>query len=212
MLQYLYADQLQSYPKLQKSMFQDRACQFKDRLDWEVTVDENGFEIDAYDGMNPMYAIWSDENGRHAGSMRVLPTTGPCMTNDHFQNITGGAITSPLIWESTRFCLSRDLGREAGKISAGIMLAGCEIGLNFGLLHAVGVFDPRMVRIYRMLGWAPEVIGEQGDGKDKICVGLWEFSNSIRDLLCEKAGVAPHQSKTWFDQSFNTGNFLAEVA
>jgi acyl homoserine lactone synthase len=212
MLHYLYADQLNAFPTLRKSMFQDRACQFKDRLNWEVEVDENGFETDQYDAQNPMYAIWADEQGRHCGSMRVLPTTGPCMTNDHFSEVAGGTITSPLIWESTRFCLSRDLGPDAGKISAGIMLAGCEIGLNFGLKHAVGVFDPRMVRIYRMMGWAPEIIGETGAGRDKICVGLWEFSRSVRDLLCDKAGVAPATSLHWFNQSFNIPTSVALVA
>jgi acyl homoserine lactone synthase len=104
------------------------------------------------------------------------------------------------------------LDKDAGKVSAGIMLAGCEIGLNFGLQHAVGVFDPRMVRIYRMMGWAPEIIGETGVGRDKICVGLWEFSKGVRNLLCDRANVAPETSQIWFNQSFNIPNTLAEVA
>lgn len=202
MLSYIYANDLARFPVLQSQMFRDRADQFKRRLDWDVRVDENGLETDEYDAMNPLYVIWQRPDGGHGGSMRVLPTTGPCLTNDHFSEVAGGAITSPLIWESTRFCLSPRAGGQSARISAALMLAGCEIGLNFGLKHAVGVFDPRMVRIYRSLGWAPEILGSVGAGRAKICVGLWEFSRATRDILADKAGVTAYQSAAWFRMSF----------
>lgn len=202
MLSYIYANDLARFPVLQSEMFRDRADQFKRRLNWDVRVDDDGLETDEYDAMNPLYVIWQTPTGRHGGSMRVLPTTGPCLTNDHFSQIAGGTITSPLIWESTRFCLSPRAGAQSARISAALMLAGCEIGLNFGLKHAVGVFDPRMVRIYRGLGWAPEILGSMGEGRGKICVGLWEFDRATRDTLAKKAGVSPYQSAAWFRMSF----------
>lgn len=202
MLHYLYADELNSKPVLKNAMFKDRATQFADRLGWEVTVDAYGEERDEYDNLNPLYVIWQRSDGSHGGSMRALPTTGQCMTNDHFKTITGGEIQSPLIWESTRFCLSPSAGKDAGRISAAIMLAGAEIGLKFGLKHAVGVFDARMVRIYRALGWSPEILGSSGEGRNRISVGLWEFSEEIRLQLCDKAKVAPGLSAFWIDQAF----------
>lgn len=134
--------------------------------------------------------------------MRALPTTGPCMTNDHFKDVTCGEIKSPLIWESTRFCLSYEAEEQAGRVSAAIMLAGCEIGLKFGLKHAVGVFDTRMVRIYRALGWSPEVLGSSGERRSRVSVGLWEFSEDKRLTLCAKAGVMPEMSALWIDRTF----------
>ncbi len=202
MLTYLYGDQLESYPKLQRSLFRDRATQFRERLDWDVTVDKHGFERDQYDAQNPLYVIWQNAQGRHGGSMRVLPTTAPCMVNDFFSGIAGGRISSPLIWESTRFCLAPDVGAEAGRVSAALMLAGCEIGLNFGLEHAVGVFDPRMVRIYRALGWSPEILGSQGIGRDRIYVGLWDFSEAVRYRLAQKAGISSELSRHWYNRAF----------
>ena len=41
-------------------------------------------EIDQYDLLNPLYLILKDENGKHLGSCRALPTTGPTMIADHF--------------------------------------------------------------------------------------------------------------------------------
>jgi len=57
MLRYLYADQLDEFPQLRDTMFRDRADQFKTRLNWDVSVDENGFERDEYDDLNPLYEI-----------------------------------------------------------------------------------------------------------------------------------------------------------
>ena len=90
MIRFVYADQLKLYPLLADSMFRDRAAQFKDRLDWEVTVDENGWEKDEYDRLNPLYIIWENAEGRHGGSVRIMPTVGRIMTNEHFLDLTGG--------------------------------------------------------------------------------------------------------------------------
>ena len=53
MIRYLYADQLADFPQLRRTMFRNRADQFKTRLGWDVTVDENGEEHDQYDQLNP---------------------------------------------------------------------------------------------------------------------------------------------------------------
>ena len=175
MIRYIYADQLDAFPLLKRSMFTDRADQFRTRLGWDVAVDAQGEERDEYDGMNPLYVIWERPDGRHGGSMRLLPTVGRCMVNDHFPHLTGGVrIESPLIWECTRFCLSRETGPGA---AAALMLAGGEVMRGFGVAHYVGVFDARMVRIYKRIGASPEVLGSQGEGRERISVGLWEFSS-----------------------------------
>ncbi|VAW04406.1 Autoinducer synthesis protein raiI [hydrothermal vent metagenome] len=200
MLRYIYADDLHQFPDLQKSMFLDRADQFKTRLGWDVTVSDAGEERDEYDDLNPLYVIWQNPDGRHGGSMRFLPTTGPTMVNDHFSHLTGGGpITSPLIWECTRFCLARDAGPH---VAAGLMLAGGEIMKNFGIKHFVGVFDARMQRIYRMIGAAPEVIAMRGTGRNRISVGLWQFSTNARHKVALRAGVSAALSDQWFRQSF----------
>ena len=106
--------------------------------------------------------------------MRFLPTTGQVMVNDVFGHLTGGGpITSPLIWECTRYCLSRD---AQPKVAAALMLGGGEIMTGFGIRHFVGVFDRRMVRIYRAIGSEPEVLGSQGTGRDRISVGSGPLS------------------------------------
>ena len=211
MLRYLYADQLHRHPRLAKGMFRDRADQFRTRLGWDVSVDLAGEERDEYDAMNPLYVIWEEADGSHGGSMRFLPTTGPVMVNDHFGELLTGPVQSPLIWECTRFCLSRNAG---GHVAAALMLGGGEIMRGFGVQHFVGVFDARMVRIYRMIGSSPEVLGSTGEGRDRISVGLWEFTDEGQAKVAARAGISPEQSRFWFDQAFGSRvpEALAKIA
>ncbi len=209
MLRYLYADELDEFPKLRDTMFADRAAQFRDRLAWEVEVDAAGHERDSYDAMNPLYVIWQQACGRHGGSMRFLPTTGETMVNDHFTHLTGGVeIRHPLIWECTRFCLA---GGADPQVSAALMLGGLEVGLGNHLTDAVGVFDARMMRVYRRLGWQPTLLGAAGRGRDAVSVGLWAFEASLRPGLLRRAGLSAELSRLWYDRAFNARPVLAET-
>ena len=196
MLRYLTGEQLSAFPRLQSSMFEDRARQFRDRLNWAVNVDARGWEHDEYDAMNPLYVIWQRADGRHGGSMRFMPTEGPTMLNDHFRHLTGGRrIVHPRVWECTRFCLAAETETNAAAV---LMLGGAELGVGLGLTRAVGIFDARMVRIYRHLGWEPDVLGTTGHGRDAISLGFWRFSEDVRLRMAAKTGIAAATSREWF--------------
>lgn len=201
MIRYIYAEDLHAFPTLAHTMFLDRADQFKTRLGWDVSVDEQGYERDQYDDQNPLYVIWENADGTHGGSMRLLPTVGQTMVNDHFLHLTDGVrIESPFIWECTRFCLSRE---ATPGVAAALMLAGGEVMKEFDIEHFVGVFDARMVRIYRRIGSSPEILGSQGEGREQISVGLWEFSGEAQASVAKSAGITPEMTRRWFERSFN---------
>ena len=201
MLRYLYADELNRHPLLEDGMFRDRATQFRDRLGWEVEVDRNGWERDDYDRLNPLYVLWEEPGGRHGGSMRFLPTTGRTMTAEHFSHLADAAIESPAIWECTRFCLAP--GAQP-RVAGALMLAGGELMRAFALSHLLGVFDARMVRIYRMIGASPEVLGTSGTGRDAISVGLWSYRAEDRHRVLRRAGVSSDLSEAWFARAFGS--------
>jgi acyl homoserine lactone synthase len=203
MLRYLYADQLKSHPRLADEMFTHRADQFRTRLKWDVSVDARGFERDEYDALNPLYVIWETAEGGHGGSTRFLPTTGPVMVNDHFGHLTSAPIRSPHIWECTRFCMAPGQGAN---VAAALMLGGGEIMQGFGVLHFVGVFDARMVRIYKRVGSSPEVLGSVGAGRAQISVGLWAFDQTAQLRVAQRAGITPSLSRAWFNRAFDAGS------
>ncbi|WP_394179628.1 acyl-homoserine-lactone synthase [Yoonia maritima] len=200
MLRYIYGNDLAKFPVLQDTMHRDRATQFAERLKWAVTVDENGWERDEYDAMNPLYVVWENADGTHGGSMRFLPTSERTMVNDHFSELLKGErIESPFIWECTRFVLGQ---QATPRVAAAMMLAGGELMRAFSLTHLLGVFDPRMVRIYSMIGASPEVLGSSGEGRDKISVGLWAYRPEDRVRVLRRAEVSSDVSESWFDLSF----------
>ncbi|MCV2865311.1 acyl-homoserine-lactone synthase [Albidovulum sediminicola] len=196
MLRFLTGEELSNTPKLRDTMYADRACQFRDRLNWEVRVDDRGWERDEYDALNPLYVIWQRADGRHGGSMRFMPTEGRTMVNDHFRHLAGGRrISSARVWECTRFCLAAE---TEANVAAALMLGGAELGVRLGLTRAVGVFDARMVRIYRHLGWEPDILGSTGSGREAISLGFWRFSEEVRVKMAAKAGIPEALSQAWF--------------
>ncbi len=200
MIHCLYADELKAYPLLAETMFKDRAFQFRDRLNWDVTVDENGFERDQYDALNPMYLIWEDAQGQHAGSIRLMPTTGRTMTAEHFLDLTDGVhISSPLIWECTRYCLAPG---ASPAVAGALMAMGIEIGLRSGLEQALGVIYTRVLGLYRRAGHVPEIIGTKGEGREKISVCIWNVTEEARDTLCRHSGIPVELIQSWYDVSF----------
>ncbi len=205
MLHYIYANDLDLFPKLRDGMFRDRAAQFSQRLGWDaVQVDAQGFEKDAYDALNPLYIIWELEDGSHGGSMRMMPTVGQTMINDHFTGLTGGVhIQSPLIWECIRFCISPRADRRA---TAALVVAAGELMDEFALEHFVGVFFDKMERVFSLSHIAPDILGVAEDADevgDRIAVGTWEITETCMERNLKRIGVTRETSKYWFRASFN---------
>lgn len=198
MIRYIRAEELPLYPRLSDSMFRDRAAQFRDRLGWPLKVDRDGHEQDEYDALNPWYAILEGPDGLHRGSMRFLPTSGRTMLAEHFAHLCDRPIAAPDIWECTRFCLAPGARAGAG---ARLMLAAAQFGSGMGMAQIAGVFDWRMLGVYRRMGWSPRVCGRDGAGRDAIGAGLWQVSDSVTRGLSRAAGMAPELSALWFHRA-----------
>ena len=200
MLRFLYGSQLGRFEKLRRSMHLDRTYQFRDRRGWPVNVDENGEERDEYDRDDTLYVIWENQDGSHGGSMRLLPTTGRTMVNDHFLHLTDGKpVLSPSVWECTRFCLSRN---ASPRVAAALMLAGGEVMQHFGIAYFVGVFDAPMKRIYQKIGAEPRVLGSAGYGRSQTSVGLWSMTEQAKRAVSRSAAISAPLMRLWFERSF----------
>jgi acyl homoserine lactone synthase len=194
-LRYLHTADLDRQPVLRDSMFRDRTTQFRDRLGWPVTVDDEGRERDQYDDLDPLYVVWESPDGKHGGSCRFLPTVGRTMVNEHFMHLTDDVrFRSHQMWECTRFCLAPG---SSPRIASALMLAGGELMRAFNVEHFVGVFDNRMTRVYHMIGAVPKVLGTDG----QISVGLWHYSPDQRETLLQRSRITSEQSERWFEES-----------
>jgi len=179
-------------------MYKLRARVFQGRLGWDVSV-RNGREIDLFDNLDPTYVIALDDDYRVVGCNRILPTTGPHMLSDVFQDILCGEppLRSATIWENTRFCIDADRLRKSGGANA-IKFAACELmsgiteyALNAGIEDMINVVDPAMNRILKRYGNAPYgYLGETVQmGKTKALAALGDITEERIDSIRSFAGI-----------------------
>lgn len=187
------------FEPLIEEMFSLRARVFKDRLQWDVDV-RDGKEIDRFDSEDPLYILsTNDETGRLEGSVRLLPTTGPNMLRDVFPVLLpdGMVVESPIIWESSRFCIEPDMDHigasRINRITTELLCGLVEVGQRANLSHIVSVYDARMARIFRASNCPAEVIGTPTRiGRVMTYAGLFEISQSLwNDIAATGAITSP---------------------
>jgi N-acyl-L-homoserine lactone synthetase len=189
MIRFLHGDGLQRHEYLAHTMFEDRTKQFRDRLKWDVQVNSNGEERDEYDRCKPVYIVWENADGSRGGSARFLPTTGPTMYAEHFPQLIGeSGIHSPYVWECTRFCLARR-GANRSRVASGLLLGSALFGLRLNLDAAVAIYDAKMQKVYRSLGWSPATLAESGQGPNALILGAWYFNLHVTKALSERSGI-----------------------
>ncbi len=169
-------------PDLFQQMYRARAAIFAGRMGWKVTVTD-GCEIDRYDiDHDPVYLVCLNETGRLTGSLRLLPTTGETMLCNEFADFFDEPVDvrSPTTWECTRFCVhpgTSSTAIERGRRVSRELLAGlCDLCLTSGIEQIVGLYDERMTRIYRRIGWSPIPLTSARCGHAQLTVGIWEVS------------------------------------
>ncbi|WP_234189145.1 acyl-homoserine-lactone synthase TraI [Shinella sp. NM-101] len=159
------ADHYASNHHYLNQMHQLRAAVFGDRLEWEITVTEQG-ERDQYDDLRPTYilAIFTDQ--KVVGCARLLPASGPTMLERTFpQLLERGSLDAHVaVVESSRFCVDTSLpaGRGGTLHQATLtMLAGIiEWSMSNGYTEIVTATDLRFERILRRAGWPMRRLGD----------------------------------------------------
>jgi acyl homoserine lactone synthase len=196
MLQLIAPEHRQEFAEAFAEMHRLRYRVFKERLDWDVHV-ENGLEIDSYDALDAVYLLQWAPDGKLQGCVRLLPTTGPNMLREVFSELLGGAPppSDPRIWESSRFAidlLASGTRSEGGLASATYELfAGMiEFGLSRNLAEIVTVTDVRMERILRRAGWPLRRIGvTKIIGSTTAVSGMLEVSSEALDRIKAASGI-----------------------
>jgi acyl homoserine lactone synthase len=132
----------ENYENYLDEMYRQRTRLFSEKLEWEVSVDDKGREIDEFDHMSPVYLLAiCPTTKRLKGSLRLLPTTGPTLLSQAFgATVPDGAdVCSPLIWECTRLCVEEYSVENRSRLAGGLrtsfelLIALGEVGIRSGL-------------------------------------------------------------------------------
>jgi acyl-homoserine lactone synthase len=130
---------------LLRSMFADRKRLFVDLFGWDVPVIDGKYEMDQFDNDHTLYLIADDEDGGHAASIRLFPSSQPHMLGTLFPHLCPlGVPVDDATWESTRLCLPQRHGAERRReLRNWLFSAMVDIALKRGIERYTGVIpDP----------------------------------------------------------------------
>ncbi len=142
-----------------------RAAVFGDRLEWDVTITDQG-ERDQYDDLHPTYILAISTDQKVVGCARLLPASGPTMLEQTFPQLLERGSLDPhaAMIESSRFCVDTSLqaGRGGALHQATLtMFAGIiEWSMANGYSEIVTATDLRFERILKRAAWPMKRLGD----------------------------------------------------
>ncbi|HEU5048482.1 MAG TPA: acyl-homoserine-lactone synthase [Rickettsiales bacterium] len=170
------------YGDIIPQMLRLRYKEFKERQSYDIPIFKD-MEYDTYDTPATVYVIWRGEDGVVRGCSRMAPTDRAYMIKNLWPDMV---TTMELpegndIWESSRFCVDRNLPAAMRKlVKLEILQAKIEYALAVGIKGMVGVMPPLIWRaVFVNSGWPIEHIGpvtELASG-EKV-VAAWIHVNS----------------------------------
>jgi acyl-homoserine lactone synthase len=146
---------------LLQSMFADRKRLFVDLFGWDVPVIDGRYEMDQFDNAHTIYLIAVDQDGSHAASIRLFPSTQPHMLGTLFPHLCPlGVPIDERTWESTRLCLPQRHGAERRRMLRNMLFtAMVDIALERGIERFTGLIPDPFRKEVLAMGWRAEPLG-----------------------------------------------------
>lgn len=136
---------------------------FKENMNWNVSVDVNGLEIDDFDVPEAVYFLALDTDEKVVGTWRLLPTTSPIMISKvwpEFLN-TIKIPSSPKVWEASRFSVSSAKGAsreglaEVNKATKELFYALIKVCLMCGIDEIYTMYDMSIGKLVKRINCEP---------------------------------------------------------
>lgn len=144
-----------------REMFEARKRVFVDLLKWDVPVLEGRFEVDQFDDEDAVYLIVPGEDGRHAGSARLLKTIRPHILDTLFPELCAVPVPrGPGTLEITRFCLDRRQSADDRLETRNRLVSGLvRYALENGVETYTGVAEMGWLQQILAFGWRCRPLG-----------------------------------------------------
>lgn len=196
MIRLIRGSERRKFPREIDQMFRLRARVFHQRMGWDVHV-KDGWEVDGFDEMDPLYILCIDARGDVRGCARLLPTTGPNMLNDVFSVLLpdGRPVRSALAWESSRFAVdltpdAERTGKRLNRVTGELLIGIFDVGMRAGLDFIVSVYDAMMARVLARAGCNAEPLGPpRRIGKVMAYAGFFDVGEVMMANLRDASGV-----------------------
>jgi len=143
-------------------MHHDRKQVFVDRYGWRLPAKGSWLEVDQFDDDYAIYLLARSPEGRHRGSVRLLPSSRPHMLNTLFGHLCpGGVPGGDDCWEISRLVTAPPdaPGTAVLKIHRMLALALVEFALANGIKRYTLVAEAHRLPALLSLGWRVVPLG-----------------------------------------------------
>jgi N-acyl-L-homoserine lactone synthetase len=202
---------------------------FKDRMQWNVDITQDGLEIDDYDLPETVYLLARNTQNNISGVWRILSSESPSMIRNiwpEFLNDFHYPINNR-VWEASRFGVfgyedgSREHIRQVNQITATLICGLIQACILADISHIYTLYNPQVGRSVRKIGFIPEKVSQEllVDGKPSI-VGCFRMDEEALNRVQKLTGITAHLTaedlppilKERFENKINTrGKILAHA-
>jgi acyl-homoserine lactone synthase len=143
-------------------MHHDRKQVFVDRFGWRLPAKGSWLEVDQFDDDYAIYLLARSPEGRHRGSVRLLPSSRPHMLNSLFSQLCPAGVPSgDDCWEISRLVTSPAdaSGNTVLKVHRLLALALVEFALDNGIARYTLVAEAHRVPALLSVGWPVTPLG-----------------------------------------------------
>jgi acyl-homoserine lactone synthase len=143
-------------------MHHDRKRVFVDRFGWHLPAKGSWLEVDQFDDDYAIYLLARSPEGRHRGSVRLLPSSRPHMLDSLFSHLCpGGVPVGDDCWEISRLVTNPAdaTGNSVLKVHRLLALALVEFALDNGIRRYTLVAEAHRVPALLSVGWTVIPLG-----------------------------------------------------
>ncbi|HEX8480897.1 MAG TPA: acyl-homoserine-lactone synthase [Allosphingosinicella sp.] len=143
-------------------MHHDRKQVFVDRFGWRLPAKGSWLEVDQFDDDYAIYLLARSPEGRHRGSVRLLPSSRPHMLDTLFSQLCPAGVPSgDDCWEISRLVTNPAdaSGNTVLKVHRLLALALVEFALDNGIARYTLVAEAHRVPALLSVGWLVTPLG-----------------------------------------------------
>ena len=143
-------------------MHHDRKQVFVDRFGWRLPAKGSWLEVDQFDNDYAVYLLARSPEGRHRGSVRLLPSSRPHMLSTLFSHLCpGGVPGGDDCWEISRLVTSHagTAGTALLRVHRLLALALVEFAHANGIRRYTLVAEAQRVPALLSVGWPVTPLG-----------------------------------------------------
>jgi len=155
--------------KLLFEMHRFRTRIFKDRMGWDVSITEDGLEVDQFDLPETVYLLALDDEKKVIGNWRFNPTNGPTMIRDIWPKFldTLDMPSDPDVWETSRFAVNSPKGdseeglAQVSKATGELFCGITELCMLCGIHEIYTMYDMRIARLLKRLDCKARAVSDR---------------------------------------------------